>query len=304
MDDQGVSQFEALTRTLNQSGAEMDKAPEGERGNSPATTGNRQDIHSPPPALPINWGSQQWRLMRRALRVGATIEQAAEAGDMSVFEARALAKIDADRAPLPPEAFQLLKPVALATQPEKETVMAKNEDPESGEGGGIYGEYHRPDAQAAIQRYKDAIAPKKTHISTLTGDLSEHYKFIKDDCHFPRKVLDFLMQLDDMEGAKRDHFLLAFNMGLKELNLFLPSDLVTMAQGEDGGNVIPMGQRQDATEDLSADLEGASSTDIFEEASEEELAKQEGRGEPKPGTGAAARKKMKDSAPAEASALH
>ncbi len=115
MDDQGMSQFEALTRTLNQSGAEMDQAPEGERGSSPTATGNRQSIHSPPPALPTNWGSQQWRLMRRALRDGATIEQAAEAGDMSVFEARALAKLDADRAPLPPEAFELLyNPAARA----------------------------------------------------------------------------------------------------------------------------------------------------------------------------------------------
>lgn len=110
MDDQGVSQFEALTRTLNQSGPEMDQAPEGGRVGS-AAPGTRQELHSPPPALPINWGSQQWRLMRRALRDGATIEQAAEAGDMSVFEARALAKLDADRAPLPPEAFELLKPI-------------------------------------------------------------------------------------------------------------------------------------------------------------------------------------------------
>lgn len=295
-------------------------APEGER-DIPRVSEGRRNIHSLPAALPTNWGSQQWRLMRRAIRDGASIEDAADLAGMSLVEARILAKLDADRAPLPEEAFTLLyDPAARAAQQAKEAGMTEDkDDPEAGEGGGISDEYHRPDAAMAIKIYKNEIAPKNAHMQTIKGDLADPHKRIKDDCHFPRKVLDFLMQLDDMEEAKRDHWLLAFNLGLQELDLFIPKDLVTMAQGEDGGNVIPFGERKDETDDLSADLDGASQ-DIFEEASEEELAAQTGRPsvekakakaeaaaeeDPKPGTGAAARKKMKDSAKADAgAALH
>ena len=81
-------------------------APE-ESGTSPALA--RAAEHPlPAAALPTNWGSQQWRLMRRAIRDGASIEDAADLAGMSLVEARILAKLDADRAPLPEEAFTLL----------------------------------------------------------------------------------------------------------------------------------------------------------------------------------------------------
>lgn len=159
---------------------------------------------------------------------------------------------------------------------------AKLDDDGANEGGG---EYHKPDAKAALKIYREEIAPKNAQIETISGDLSEPYKRIKDKCHFPRSVLDFLIRLDKMEDAKRDHWLLALHSGLGELRLHLPSDLVTMAQGEDGGSVIPFGERSKArlaTLPTSAPSDGtetdlADAGDGFDEATEDELAAQEGR---------------------------
>jgi len=228
-------------------------------------------------------GSLQLRKFRCAIRDGATLEQACLAAGtlddgsliISLAEARIHIANDAKNPP-PPEAFEI-GPSA------EETAMARAAEKEDGEGAGIEGEYKRPDAKGALKIYRDEIKPKNTHIATIKGDLSEPYKRIKVTCHFPRKVLDFLMQLDDMEDAKRDHWLLAFHSGLEELKLHLPSDLVTLAQGEDGGSVIPFGERKrpqlatlPAHDGDDSDLADAGDDD-FDEASEDELAAQRDR---------------------------
>ncbi len=210
----------------------------------------------------ISWGSQQWRLMRRALRDGATIEEAAEAGSMDVPEAKLLAAIDEKNAPLPPEAFALIydpdAPRAASSTHEKEASMAK-EDKEAGEGAGINGEYQRPNAALAFKIYDEQIAPKETHLATIKGDMSEPHQQIKDQAHFPRKVLNFILALESEEDAKRDHFLLALSEGLKHRKMFKPRDLVTMASGEDGDEIVPTGERQDdGLDGLAADLESLS----------------------------------------------
>lgn len=155
--------------------------------------------------------------------------------------------------------------------------------------GDISGEYKRPDMAAAIKIYKDEIAPKKEHMATIKGDLSEPHKRIKDECHCPRKILDFLFQLDDMEDAKRDHWLLALREGMRELKMFMPSDLVTMADGDAGGEVIPTGERKPHLVAVEA------AKDDFDEASDEELAQQAGRPS---GTGADAIQAMNEASEA------
>lgn len=172
---------------------------------------------------------------------------------------------------------------------------APKDDHDNGEGGGITGEYKRPDAKRALKIYTEEIAPKKAHMDTIKGDLSDPFKRIKDDCHTPRKMLELVVGLTDMEDAKRAHHLLALNLLLEAAGLEMPRDLVTMAEGKDGDPVIPTAARPKPklveppvahpTDDR--DLAGD-----FTEATEEELAQQEGRGDPAPGTGAAARKAM------------
>lgn len=137
------------------------------------------------------------------------------------------------------------------------------------EGGGVTGEYERPDAAKAFEIYDKYIAPKKSAISTLTGDCSQPWQDIKKLAHFPRAVMNFLLALEGIEDdAKRDHHLLALSAGLAHRKLFLPRDLVTMADGVDGDDIVPTGERP------RMKLVGVD--DEFE-ASEEELSRQEGR---------------------------
>lgn len=159
---------------------------------------------------------------------------------------------------------------------------AKLDDDGAHEGGG---EYHKPDAALAFKIYDSEIKAKLAHMATIKGDLSEPHKRIKENAHFPRKVLDFIVSLEDMEDSKRDHFLLALSEGLRHRRLYLPRDLVTIADGDAGGSVIPMGERSKpklATLPMSAPSDGtetdlADAGDGFDEASEDELAAQEGR---------------------------
>ena len=109
--------------------------------------------------------------------------------------------------------------------------------------GDVEGEYKRPDAVEAKRIFDSEIKPKNAHIATIKGDLSDPHKRIKDDCNFPRSVLNFITGLDDMEEAKRDHHLIALSEGLKAWNLHMPSDLVTAAQGQAGAEIVPIGER-------------------------------------------------------------
>lgn len=156
--------------------------------------------------------------------------------------------------------------------------------------GDVTGEYNRPDAAGAFKIYDSEIKSKLTRIATIKGDCSEPYKRIKDDCNFPRPVLNFIIALENMEDAKRDHFLLALSEGLKARRIFMPRDLVTMASGEEGSNVVPLSDRRDAGLATLAEEEAG---DEFEEMAEEELAGQADRPKrtPKPTLGEVAAKK-------------
>lgn len=107
-------------------------------------------------------------------------------------------------------------------------------------------EYQRPDAAKAFDIYDKQIAPKLTHLNTLKGDLSQPYDDIKQHANFPRKILNFIIGIENEEDdSKRDHLLLALAEGLKHRELYLPRDLVTMASGEDGAEIVPTGARED-----------------------------------------------------------
>lgn len=102
------------------------------------------------------------------------------------------------------------------------------------------------DASAAFKIFNTEIAPKNAKQRELSGDVKEPWDRIKDDCNFPKKILVFIHQLEEMEDYKRDHHLNALALGLKERKLFLPSDLVNMANGHGANeNVVPFGERKD-----------------------------------------------------------
>lgn len=157
--------------------------------------------------------------------------------------------------------------------------MASAARKDTDEDGG--GEYIRPDAEKAFEIYDKQIKPKLAAIAEKKGDLSQPWDDIKEQAHFPRKVMNFIIALENEEEAKRDHLLLALAEGLKLRKLFLPSDLVTMANGEDSGPVVPTGRR---TRPQLVTVSDGTETDLadagempFDEADEEELAAQQGR---------------------------
>lgn len=248
----------------------------------------------------IAGGSQQLRLFRRAIRDGATLEQACAATGDVITPAEGRFYIAQDsKTPPPPEAFQLLfhpDARAAASQPQEAPMASAANMKENGEGAGISGEYKRPDAARAFEIYDKQIAPKKAKMDTIKGDLSQPYQDIKDEAHFPRKVLNFITSIEDEEEAKRDHLLLALSEGLRHRKLFIPDDLVSRADGTSGNGIVPggtaprlrlatlpMGIPSDGSETDLADAAGpddddeAAGLDDFEEASEEELAAQADR---------------------------
>lgn len=235
----------------------------------------------------IGAGSLQLRKFRRAIRDGASLEEAClasgtlENGEpiIGLAEGRIILAQD-EKNPPPPEAFEVPEQA-----PRKETAMAEAAKKEDGEGAGIHGEYKRPDAAKAFEIYDKQIKPKLTKIETARGELSQPWQDIKEHAHFPRPVMNFLIMLENIDDdAKRDHFLLALSGGLQHRKLFLPRDLVTMADGQDGAEIVQFGDRQRpqlATLQMGVPSDGTE-TDLadageFEEASEEELAAQEGR---------------------------
>jgi hypothetical protein len=147
------------------------------------------------------------------------------------------------------------------------------------------GEYKRPDAAAAFKIYDTEIAPKKALIAEKTGDLSDPFSRIKDQCNFPRRIIDFIVTLQGMEDAKRDHNLLALAEGLKVRGLTLPRDLVTMADGTEGSDIIPTAARPKAKLVAVQGVSDGKETDLADAAED-----------PAPGTGAAAIAAMNESA--------
>ena len=72
-------------------------------------------------------GSQQLRQFRRAVRDGATLDDAAALAGMSIGEARLTVAEDAKRPP-PPEAFELLPAPGHNNPPETETMPDATDD--------------------------------------------------------------------------------------------------------------------------------------------------------------------------------
>jgi hypothetical protein len=200
-------------------------------------------------------GSQQLRLFRRAIRDGATLEEACAATGNIISETEGRIYLAADAAnPPPPEAFEL-----LYDPTQKETTMAKEDGNEVGK---VNGEYAAPDAKAAFKHHREHIAPKLTQIDTLRGECSEPWQHIKKHTHMPRPVMNFLINLQNIDDdAKQQHHIDALFDGLAALNLTRSRDMFS-----DG----------DAAED-----DGLPSIDEDEdfEASAEELAQQAPRAE-------------------------
>lgn len=142
--------------------------------------------------------------------------------------------------------------------------------------GDIEGEYKRPNAKRAIEIFDEHISPKLTAMNTIKGDLKEPWQMVKDEANIPRSVFNFVQKLvDEDDDAKREHMLRSLRELLIAYDLTIEPDLVDQAYGHNSANIVQFGGRRDPG---LATLSDDDDDDDFE-ASEEELAQQEGRGE-------------------------
>lgn len=148
----------------------------------------------------------------------------------------------------------------------------KNDEPDRENGDGdIEGEYKRPNAARAVEIFDDRISPKLTHIATIKGDLKEPWQMLKDEANMPRKEFNYVQSLvEEDDDAKLKHRLRALRELLIHYGLTIAPDLVDQANGHNSANIVQFGQRKDPG------LATLEDDDDFE-ASEEELAQQEGR---------------------------
>jgi hypothetical protein len=184
-------------------------------------------------------GSVQQRAYRIARRDGATLMTAAADAGISIGEARLLDAEDL-RNPPPPEAYEPLPtaaPVAAPQQKEDEMARPKKQ--------AVIEEVHAPDFALAVRLYRQDIKPAQAKIGEFAQEQSTAYKAIKKQANIQPQAAKLAFKLDDMEESKRDDFLRSFNGLLKELNIFMPVDLIDVAEGKGTttDNVVPTGKR-------------------------------------------------------------
>jgi hypothetical protein len=101
-------------------------------------------------------------------------------------------------------------------------------------------EIHQPDYDLAIRIYRHDIKPAVSKQAEFGQELSQAYKEIKAQAHIQPQAAKLAFKLDGMEESKRDDFLRSLNGLLKRMNIFMPADLIDVANGKAAGeDVIP-----------------------------------------------------------------
>lgn len=155
------------------------------------------------------------------------------------------------------------------------------------------------DFDRAKTLYLNDIKPAKTQASSHGQAVAEAIKVIKKHCHIEPQGAKAAFKAFELEDAHREVHVRSF-VGM--LNALLGrevltanfGDLVDQMETEDGYKRPPVSLVSVPPSSDGTETDLADAGDDFTEASAEELAQQEGRGEPAPGTGAAAMKAMSE----------
>lgn len=220
-----------------------------------------------------SWGSQQWRLLRRYLRDGMPVEDAAPLCGMNLIEARLLAKRDAERAPLPEEAFALLydpdAPRAASSTQAKEAGMARGDEDE-------VQEVKLMDVERFKRLYHQDIKPARAEAASQMQICSEATKVIKKECRIRPDAAKAAIKAFELEEVHGEDFFRGF---VASCNALFGRKVLTYHAndlfGDDDGLLLV---DQDEDEDGEQTASEPSDPIPFTEASEAEVAKQEGRG--------------------------
>lgn len=107
------------------------------------------------------------------------------------------------------------------------------------------GEVKNMDFAGAVRVYRQDIKQAVSKVGEFSQELSTAYKAIKKQHGISAKAAKLAFQLDDMEDFKRDDFLRALNGLMKELGIFMPTDMIDVANGAVAGeSAIPTGTRE------------------------------------------------------------
>ena len=100
------------------------------------------------------------------------------------------------------------------------------------------------DFAGAVRVYREDIKKAVSKVGEHSQELSTAYKHIKKQCGISSKAAKLAFQLDGMEDFKRDDFLRALNGLMTELGIFMPTDMIDVANGAVAGeSAIPTGNR-------------------------------------------------------------
>jgi hypothetical protein len=106
-------------------------------------------------------------------------------------------------------------------------------------------EVQKPDFELARRIYFNDIKPAVSKQATHGQELSEAYKEIQKTAHVDRQMAKLAFKLSETEESKRDHMLRSLKGMLEILRIYMPRDMVDVAEGKpEDSNVIPIGDAQ------------------------------------------------------------
>lgn len=134
------------------------------------------------------------------------------------------------------------------------------------------------DFALAAKIWRSDIKPAISKAGETMQEASSGYKQIKKVANIQPGAAKLAFKLVDMEEAKREDFLRCLGGLLKEFNIaIVPTDMVDMMQADDG-YARPKPQLVTVPIATGDETDLADAADDFDEADEDELAQQEGRG--------------------------
>jgi hypothetical protein len=107
-------------------------------------------------------------------------------------------------------------------------------------------EVQTKDYTGAVRTYRQDILPAIGKVGNAAQEASTAYKHIKKNCHIQPAAARLAFSIDKMEEAARDDFLRSLNGLLTELRIFMPRDMIDIANGApvDGDQgIVPTGER-------------------------------------------------------------
>jgi hypothetical protein len=108
-------------------------------------------------------------------------------------------------------------------------------------------EIFTPDYAGAVRTYRTDIRSAEGKIGGFAQEMSTAFKHIKKNCHINPGAARLAFKLDRMEEAARDDFLRSLNGLMTELKIFMPKDMLDIANGASATSdesVIPVGERE------------------------------------------------------------